>query len=341
MKGLLRMTIRRVILSILVASNCLIFSQAEMAGRVAQRQAVNAAGLVYRLATEEDLPGIQRLYRELNEDDESKLVVYPEPFQTQKLADSIDQKRIFIAVDPKKRTRQSINVVSILKAFVVDDEEERLQILSEELRCIPSKGRHVIPSIKGHQRIPFNYIYQFDEKPVLTEDARIRYQYGDKQTYIYFGSAYTCPNSRGKGISTELEKFALDALKKAALADIRKRKSNRLFYIYGIVAANVESKGRIRVFSEFVQYIKAALRIPAEINDDDDAIVDFRFFMFHSVKPTFTIKHTSRYPDKLVKLPDDEKNAGFGCIIDCPLPNATYRIADQDAAAASDNDAAE
>lgn len=337
MKGPLRMKMRTIIFFVLVFSNCFLPYQADAAARREQRTAVTAAGLTYRLATEDDLPGIQRLYRELNDDDESKLVVYPEPFRSQKLVEAIEQERIFIAVDPKKRTRQSINVVSILKAFIVEDEEERQQILSEELRCISSKTHQAIPSIKGLQRIPFNYIYQFDEKPVLTEDPKIRYQYGEKQTYIYFGSAYTCPDSRGKGISTELEKYALDSLKKEALADIRARRSNRLFYIYGIVAANVESKGRIRVFSEFIQYIKAALRIPAEIDDDDNAIVVFRFFMFHSIKPTFEVKYTSRRTERLVKLPDNDENAGFGCLIDCPLPNATYRTAvESDAASASD-----
>lgn len=325
---------RTVILSILIASNCFLFSQAETAGRLAQRQAITAAGLTYRLASEDDLPGIQHLYNELTEDDTSKLLVYPEPFRSQKLAEDINKKRIFIAVNPKMKTRRSLNVVSILKAFVVEEEEERLEILRDELRCI---GHNVMPSVKGIQRIRFNYIYRFDEKPILTKDTKIRYQYGEKQTYIYFGSAYTCPHSRGKGISTELEKYALEVLKKEALHDIRARHSNRLFYIYGIVAANVESKGRIRVFSEFVQYIKAALKIPAEMNEEDDAIVVFRFFMFDSVKPTFTVKNTTRRTAKLIKLPDTEENAGFGCIIDCPLPNAVYRVGgEQDAY--SDND---
>lgn len=335
MKGSLRMNMCSRIFSVLAFSLCLLPHEAMAAGRLAQRQDKN--GVTYRLATADDLAKIQMLYRNLSEDDKHKLVVYPEPYRSEILAEAIEKKRIFIAIDPNRRTRQSINIISILKAYVVDDRDELLQILQTELRCVSSRAHKASNALKGFQRIVFEDIYQFDEKldlnPILTETTAIQYQYSKKQTYIYFGSAYTCPDSRGKYISTKLEKFALETLKSDVLKDIRTNKSERLFYIYGIVAANVESKSRISVFSQFALNIKAALKIPAETDDDDNPVAVLRFFMYDSIKPTFEVRQVSRRTTRLEKLPDDEANVGYGCLIDCPLAGAQYRPrADSDVA---------
>ena len=97
--------------------------------------------------------------------------------------------------------------------------------------------------------------------------------------------------------------------------DIVNRRSKRLFYIYGVVRSGATSKGRIRVFSAFVQYIKAELKLPLDIHDP----VRLRFFMFDSFKPDFITQ-----ANRLIQCPDKEENAGYGCFIESSLDGALY-----------------
>jgi GNAT superfamily N-acetyltransferase len=297
---------------------------------------VNIAKLIYRRAQLEDLASIQQLYKTVNVEDRKKLLLFPESFQEAILINSLRKNRLFIAIDPcKPVTRQATNIVSILKIFVLgayeahanEDEEtlnlaateaedEKMAILCKELRAVSWNRRPIISiNQKGFYTYPYTFTYQPDREPLFKRDNRINFNHSDKQTYVYYGSAYTAPSCRGQGVSTQLERFALEEIKDEILVDIVNRRSKRLFYIYGVVRSGASSKGRIRVFSAFVQYIKSELMLPLDTHDP----VKLRFFMFDTFKPDFITRG-----NRLIQRPDKEENAGYGCFIESSLEGAVY-----------------
>lgn len=307
-----------------------------------RRPVADLARYIYRRAAPADLLDIQKLLRQATEEDRHRLLLLPEPFRTEALSAAIEKGRIFIAIDPDKPvTRQHTKVVSMLKVFVMgragidedsdsesDDEElteaqdeaekEKIDILQNELRATGRPGRPKIqPSTAGIYTYPYTFTFQPDREPIFAAAPRIRYSLQPRQTYVYFGAAFTAPGYRGQGVSTQLERFALEEIKDDILEDIIERRSERLFYIYGVVEANAGSKGRIRVFSAFVQYIKSNLHLP--IDNDRTRPVKLRFFRFNTFKPEFDVRR-----NKLVKRADQPENAGYGCFIECPLHGATY-----------------
>lgn len=311
----------------------------------AARKVVKASpeDLVYRKATLTDLPSIQKLYNEASEDDRQKLLLLPEPFQTDKLTAAIEGNRIFIAIDPEApETRRYTKVVGIIKVFVVgspiaegfmsDDDEvpsdddraahkEKMSILTTELRAIPAQTRRmrapITPAIVGAYSYPYMLGYDQAINPVFKPDKRFKFSYNQNQTYIYVGSVFTAPRYRGQGIGTELERVALDELKDEVLADIIARKSKNLFCLYGVVMANANTKTHIRVFSAFSQSIKAALQIKIR----EEQPIFLRFFAFETYKPSPSVRR-----GRLSFGMDEEENKGYGCLIDCQLTGACYNL---------------
>lgn len=300
---------------------------------------VNPAKLNYRKATLSDLDEINALFKNASAEDEEKLLILPEPFRTHALRDAIGKGRFFVALHLN-------TIVSVVKLFVMgtvpdddaDDSEikkeaerEESRILEDELRCRPGCRQYRIKMFDaGIYTCPYSLFLRQIAEPKFKSNSRLRFLSKPEQTYVYFGSAFTRFEYRENYINTFLERFGLDQIKYDILKDIVTRHSEQLFYVYGTIAGNVTVNANnetatntqhVRVFADFVQWIKLKLQIPANIDDED--LVQLRFFMFNTHKPAFvTQKVKGEY--LLNRLADQEENAGFGIVIECPLPNARY-----------------
>ncbi|MBM3886571.1 GNAT family N-acetyltransferase [Candidatus Dependentiae bacterium] len=273
---------------------------------------ISPSKLAYERACIRDIHEILNFYDsdDFTEDDEHKLVVFPQEVRRDFLSRSIRKGRIWVAKDKTK-------IVGFLKLYLVDDTAEIQAILRDELRCIGKTARHKVKSDMAGTYVTesFGAVYDFDKKPDF-QRSRIKYKYDSRQTYVYYGNAYTHPNYRSRGVNTALERYAFEAIKKDIADHIEQNKSKELFYLYGVVEDNKESFGRIRVFTEFVhRYFK--LRLGLEKADDDEYFegpTSVRFYRFPAFKPSFEMQR-----GKLVQLPDDHPltlaGAGYGCLV--------------------------
>ncbi len=282
--------------------------------------AIDAMKLDYSQACNRDTADIIALYdsEAFSEDDKHKLVVFPKQVRSNILGKAIRQGRLWIAREKNKGP-----IVSFLKMYLVEDQEELQGILRDEIRCVNTLEHKVTPDTVGYYTTAsLGVVYKFDEKPEF-RSARIKFKWHPKQTYIYFGSTYTVEDYRGVGVSTALERFAMEQIKQSVIDDIKLNNSTQLFYIYGVVKDNENSLGRVRVFSEFShRYVKLKLRLvdPA-IDDYFEQATTVRFYRYPAFKPVFQMVGKA-----LVKLPDDAPEtlagSGYGCLVGLDLGRA-------------------
>ncbi|MBM3886735.1 hypothetical protein FJ364_02285 [Candidatus Dependentiae bacterium] len=258
-------------------------------------------GVVYRRAVVQDLDNVLALYKDFNEDDRQKLVVYPSKNRCREMAitNAIRQQKIFVAIDPSKPGRNKI--VSFCKLYKASDDEV-LDLVTKELNagCVQEKvvassdevdfefeqnliafgGNYALTaraikdfSIKiaspGVLAIPSGA--HFFEKPVVNPFEDI---------FLYFGSAYTYQPYRGRGIGTTLEAHALSCVYDAIKDELVR--GRRLVFMCGLVRENQKIiTTHLRAFANFVcDHME-------KIEQDDTTQLAFTVAMFDAKKPEY------------------------------------------------------
>lgn len=202
------------------------------------------SNIEYRLAVKDDLDDIFSLYMDFNEDDKSKLLIFPDSMQKQIILNNIKKRRFFIAID-----LECNKIVSFLKLHIAL-EDELQDILFNEL-CL-GENRNLITN--------FSYIFTDNmisnfgrpletTSELLLLNDELNYICENKINsclYIYHGAAYTLNAYRRRGISTNLLKYAFNFIKK----DFKNKEY--LALLYGQVNSNTKNVAMVRVFAKCI-----------------------------------------------------------------------------------------
>ena len=261
---------------------------------------VDTDGIVYKQAKPVDHGDIMELYDQLDTDDHPLnaaardcLVVYPKEVRAFKLTQHILNRQIYIACISGK-------VVSICKLYSPSD-DDLSELIEEELKAgefIEEGFSPACPVFRLDYMLSQAFVSDFRTtfpRPMEivpgadVRDIRLIPRMND--VFLYFGSAYTDPNNKHRGINTRLERYAFEVVvgKSGSDTPIRTQlqiPGSRLIYMYGVVPANFwkdvadPSQGwistRLRSFSRFVcdEFFP-------------DRPVPFSLEMFNTVKPVF------------------------------------------------------
>ena len=102
------------------------------------------------------------------------------------------------------------------------------------------------------------------------------------------------------------------------ISAIRKNKSDKLFYIYGVVDANSDSRGRVRIFSEYAhRVIKIEEHLTQDYFTQPTSVISYTY---RAYKPNFVMIN-----DKCTVLPDDNLYRGYGCLLCFDLTKNTHQ----------------
>lgn len=137
-----------------------------------------------RLAVEDDVDQLLRHFEVIEKDqnDSKKLVVLPKQIRKQALQEAIHLRRIFVVTDDiEGAADKDCFIIGFTKIYALGDPSERKEVLEREIRCSGS----------------------LVDKPLI---------FSDDSTIVYFGSEYTEPGSRNKGIGLALVTYALKSL---------------------------------------------------------------------------------------------------------------------------------
>jgi hypothetical protein len=296
-------------------------------------------GISYREATPADLEELLAITAAIEEDDRDNLLILPNNrsvnFQALSFQSSLEKGRIFVAYDRNQPAGN--NIISFIKLFLVQTLEDKLEILQHELRAIESAkyGHPQLEALTLYSGIfnsnrAYNQIYQFgqalNERVMRASSGNNPFpteKHIEKTCCIYVGSQYTVPhkagyglladsviNYRGLGISTKLEKRALQLRFQNIIHEIQTTNATRLAMLYGLVEKNKNTLCHIRDFMATAQYVKAGLRKNFNVNSQ----ISIACFKYTAFKPAFWIQGR-----KLKQYVDSNKKTlagkGYGCIL--------------------------
>lgn len=241
----------------------------------------------YRQATPSDLSELLELINNHAIHDHKKIVILPKKFRQGSLQSSIEKKRIFVAQDKDK-------IVGYKKLFVINDEIEKGDILTHEIRCINNEKNCTFAGFINQDNTFIN-----DSAQLLCSGNSI---------CIYNGGDFTLPEYRAKGINSTLTNVALFSCMPDIKTQIQQQKANAITMLYGITKANAgeqpgrpsdRSVGIIKQFKSFIQALE---------NKQNPVILQHH--RYNAFMPTFD-------PESLVlkPLPDEQSISGFGCVL--------------------------
>ena len=150
------------------------------------------ATILYNQATENDLEDILAIMSNYSDDDKSKLLVLPEApcnghpdgFRRTKVREAIQNNRYFVARDTRLQPGQ--NIVSFVKVFVIETQEEKQQILGEELRLIPNSHGNALPVEIGLYDISYNEDKELDQVyDFRTKLPKTSFRIKQRRSYTY------------------------------------------------------------------------------------------------------------------------------------------------------------
>ncbi|MBU4269422.1 hypothetical protein KJ644_04065 [Candidatus Dependentiae bacterium] len=245
---------------------------------------VNPA-VIYRLANEQDAENILNIYDNFSKEDKNKLLVFPKrEIQKKVILKNIENKFLFVVIDTDTQ-----EIIAFLKLCILG-ENEILEILKNEL-CFSLESNIVSVNIFKDK------LNKYDFKNYLYADQKINNILKNSSKdclYIYHGAAYTCPEYRGRGHSTNLLKFAFEDIKNNFLF------KTTIVLLYGQVIANLNNSYMISVFADCVS------------NYFESKIVNILHLQSIAYKPEFD-------EDGALKLYKDELHEGRGNMVICFL----------------------
>ncbi|HVX00879.1 MAG TPA: hypothetical protein VHA52_10655 [Candidatus Babeliaceae bacterium] len=243
-----------------------------------------------RYAELNDIPELLQLLEHEASQESDKIVILPRRFREQSLESAIFKQRLFVAVDSEKSC-----IVGFKKLFCITDPDELHDILKNELRCTGQAAAQAV--LDNVSLVPLSM-----DIPDFLKQA----------TFIYTGSDFTLPEYRGCGVNSALTRFALNAVSTMVQECMLKNKSLYVALAYGLTMQNAgvdlldgRTKSILRLFNEFV----------ANLNGASSSLFDYLIVQrFHAFKPTFDPDS-----DECVPLPESHSEAGYGCILGCPV----------------------
>lgn len=244
----------------------------------------------YRLAEPNDIPALLSLMNNQAALERDKLVILPKKFRESALKNAVDKERLFVATKNK-------TVVGYKKLFLVTDEQEKKELLNNELRCTGDAARRTF----------FGFV---DEQGLITETAEEQENCfdTDQTVYVYDGADFTSPSERSKGINRALTDRALHSLLPALHAHISANDAPTIALLFGLTNANAgiypgAAKDRTpsiaKSYARFIRALTTAQESPL-----------FLHARYQACMPTFDENSEICCP-----LPDEQSIPGFGCIL--------------------------
>ena len=201
---------------------------------------ISLAGMDYRQAKQTDVPQLLELINAHAVHDCKKIVILPRKFRQGFLQSTIEKNRIFIAEDHGK-------IIGYKKLFIISDENEKSDILMDEIRCIDNEKNCTYTGyIKDGAFIV--------DKTALPSDCY--------RICIYNGGDFTLPGYRGKGINSMLTNIALLSCVADIKKQIQQQNAKTITLLYGVTKENAGEQpggpcdrtvGIIKQFKSFIQ----------------------------------------------------------------------------------------
>ncbi len=214
------------------------------------------------------------------------LVILPERFRREYIDSLIRKNRLFIA-------HQNQKVIGIKKLFVIDNVQEREEILNSEIRATRSNLLVQGVFTPDNQFQPFDATAKYDPKDV----------------YIYTGLDYTQPDFRGQGINGFLYAFACNTIKDEVRKYIDLYHPHAIHMLYGLVKKNGPHGGIEGRTPSILASFRAMLQALGLATDK------ITFHSYQAYMPTFDPE-----AQKCVPLPDDKSIEGSGCVLTYNIP---------------------
>ena len=250
-----------------------------------------------RVSTEEDAQGILNLINTHAIKDNDKIVVLPESFRLENVRKGIAAKRYFVAYDTSAK-----KIVAYKKLFLLQEEQERKNVLEEELRLQGGKSTFVDGAC-----------FLCNEGPCLQSLSIVPTSIPTPKqcVYIYTGGDFTHPDYRNRGVNSALTDYALNTVQSAVREQLLKNQVHQLALVYGLTHLN-DYELYLRGGASRTPHIANALArfimlLQPTKKTNTIPIVHQRF---KSCMPTFDL-HAS----ECVPLPDDKAVAGYGNIL--------------------------
>ncbi|MCF7799769.1 hypothetical protein K9M16_02100 [Candidatus Babeliales bacterium] len=232
----------------------------------------------HKIATIDDITEILELQENFNDDDKSKLVIFPKEIKANILKKNITANKIFVSIDTDAN-----KIINTIKLFIIKTQEDFLEIL-EEL------GFRSDSINKSPEEFLKNYNYQINRENILNiiEQKNILLQtnelmgllnnFSNNCLYCYYGGAYTNPNYRNIGLNFNLIKYALNQVCPDFLVH------NSIFYmslLFGQVEANKNNRGMVKAFTNFI------------IEHKNISYVNLQHLICQAFKPNFVFDETN------------------------------------------------
>lgn len=258
--------------------------------------------IVYRLARKTDIAQLLELQCVIAEsaEDSAKLVVFPEHMRHGFIQEAISRGRLFVATE-------NFNIISFLKLYIIESQQELHELLTNELRCYQQDGAAIRQSslqtcISQTDDPTFSPMHNADGSDIEI----IPFKFHHRQTFLYYGGAYTVPGKRGQRHGSLLLRNAFGLIRDAVSAHIGKNKSTQLVLTYGQVLANQRNTLMRREFVKEIPQIHNKLFIAAP----REVIVSQ--YVYEACMPAFT--------EDMQTLPDSHEREGCGNLIVYNLP---------------------
>lgn len=258
--------------------------------------------IVYRLARKSDITQLLELQSAIAEsgEDRAKLVVFPEHVRQGILEEAISRGRLFVATE-------NWNIISFLKLYVIDSDRELRELLINELRCYNRDGtvaaQSSVEMCTSQTDDPtFSPMHNADGSDIESTPFHLH----ARQTFLYYGGAYTHPKKRGQRHGSLLLRNAFGLIRDTVSAHIVKNKSTQLVLTYGQVLANQRNTLMRREFVKEIPQIHNKLFTPAP------RTVLVSQYVYQACMPAFT--------EDMEILPDSDEREGCGNLIVYNLP---------------------
>lgn len=274
--------------------------------------------IAYRMAKFNDISQLLKLHEiiEDDRDDSSKLVILPKEIREANLRETISRGRLFVAINTEGE------VISFLKLYLIESETELTELLKNELRCIPDDYNTPPQLMSLTQCNPQTDDPTFtpcrpDYEDNFIKQSQLSFEQTERQTFIYYGGAYTKSEERKKGHGSFLLKHAFSCIREKIVKNIRIKSSTALVLAYGQVIKNQENTLMRRAFAKEIPEIQAAMTLRA------NRMITFLHYVYKAPMPAFIFDG-----DHLIQLPDPESDErdGRGNLIVYEIPRSHLTI---------------
>lgn len=243
-----------------------------------------------RLACDVDVPQILSLMNDEAVRETEKLVVLPKKFRKSFVREAVDRDRLFVAT-------KNNQIVAYKKLFLLTDEIEKYNILTNELRCEGKESQCV-----------FSGLVNQDGLVVRSEAADRQPKFYPYDACIYDGLDFTKNAFRGMGVNRTLTEMALNAITPQVHDMLSNRRASSVSLLYGLTNSNAgEQPGKLP--DRTMSIAKSFQKFVHQLDGPSEPII-LEHYRYKAFMPTFD-------PDDLdcIPLPDEKAIPGLGCVL--------------------------